>query len=74
MKHTIHGMDYLPPALDYMDLMELDEKDWQNVLDTLLYSGDYTHIVIDLTEVCQGLSYFGTQRQNISCKRQDSST
>ncbi len=24
------------------------------MLDTLLYSGDYTHIVIDLTEVCQG--------------------
>ena len=54
MKHTIHGVDYLPPALDYADLLELDAQDWQNVLDTLLYSGDYTHIIIDLTEVCQG--------------------
>lgn len=54
IKRTIHGVDYLPPALDYADLRSISENDWKRVLDTLLYSADYTHVVIDLTEVCQG--------------------
>ncbi len=54
IKQVIHNVDYLPPALDYSDLMHISEADWQRVMDLLLYSSDYTHIIIDLSEVCQG--------------------
>ena len=54
LKRTIHGVDYLPPALDYADLLEIGREDWQRAMDLLLYSSDYTHIVLDLSETCQG--------------------
>lgn len=54
MKRSIHGVDYLPPVLDYADLLQISEHDWERVLDTLLYSSGYTHVVIDLSETCQG--------------------
>lgn len=54
MKRTIHGVDYLPPVLDYADLLRITIQDWECVLDTLLYSSDYTDIVMDLSETCQG--------------------
>lgn len=54
IKEVIRNTDYLPPALDYSDLLQISEAEWERVLDLLLYSSDYTHIVIDLTEVCQG--------------------
>lgn len=54
MKHTIHGVDYLPPALDYADLLHIGAGDWEKALDTLLYGSDYTDIVADLSEACQG--------------------
>lgn len=54
MKRNIHGVDYLPPVLDYADLLQIKEHDWERVVDTLLYSSDYTHIVMDLSETCQG--------------------
>lgn len=54
IKRCMGGVDYLPPVLDYTDLMHIGEQDWEKVLDILLYSSDYTHIVIDLSETCQG--------------------
>ncbi|MDE7183057.1 MAG: hypothetical protein K2O40_01000 [Lachnospiraceae bacterium] len=54
LKRSVHGVDYLPPALDYADLLEIGREDWQRVMDLLLYSSDYTHVVIDLSETCQG--------------------
>jgi hypothetical protein len=54
MKRELHGVDYLPPALDYADLMSISEEDWERALNTLLYTGDYTHVVIDLSETCRG--------------------
>ena len=54
IKRCIHGVDYLPPALDYKDLLQICKEDWETVMDLLLYSSDYTHIVMDLTETCQG--------------------
>lgn len=54
LKRSIHGVDYLPPALDYTDLLHIDRADWETVMKLLLYSSDYTHIVIDLSETCQG--------------------
>ncbi|MDE7321554.1 MAG: hypothetical protein K2N73_02290 [Lachnospiraceae bacterium] len=54
LKRCIHGVDYLPPALDFADLQHISEEDWGRVLDLLLYSSDYTYIVMDLSETCQG--------------------
>lgn len=54
IKRTLHGVDYLPPALDYADLRNIAEEDWKRVLDVLLCSGNYTQVAVDLTEVCQG--------------------
>lgn len=54
IKKTIGGLDYLPPALDYGDMLQLTETDWKKVLDTLVSSGNYDTIVVDLSEICQG--------------------
>lgn len=54
LKRCIHGVDYLPPALDYVDLLHINKKDWENAMNLLLYSSDYTYIVMDLSETCQG--------------------
>lgn len=54
MKQCVHGVDYLPPVLDYADLLHIREEDWERAMNTLLYSSDYTHIVMDLSETCQG--------------------
>lgn len=54
MKRNIKGVDYLPPALDFTDLTAINADDWEKALDLVIYSGDYTHIVVDLSENCQG--------------------
>ncbi|MBO5031900.1 MAG: hypothetical protein J6D08_08455 [Lachnospiraceae bacterium] len=54
IKQCVHGVDYLPPVLDYADLLHISGQDWERMMDTLLYSSDYTHIVMDLSETCQG--------------------
>ena len=58
IKRTIHGVDYLPPALDYADLVSIEEEEWKRCLDALVYSGEYSHIVVDLTESCKGFYRF----------------
>lgn len=58
LKRCIHGVDYLPPALDYTDLAAIDRKEWERVTNLLLYSSDYTDIVVDLSETCQGFYDF----------------
>lgn len=54
IKEVIHNTDYLAPALDYSDLINISEEDWKTVIDLLLYSSDYSYVVIDLSEICQG--------------------
>ncbi len=54
LKRCIHGVDYLPPALDYADLLSIGRKDWETVMNLLLYTSDYAYIVMDLSETCQG--------------------
>ncbi len=58
IKRTIHGVDYLPPALDYSDLCGITEREWEECLDMLLHGAGYTHIVVDLTETCRGFYRF----------------
>lgn len=54
IKRTIHGADYLPPALDYSDLINIEEDEWKRCFDALLYSSDYAYIIVDLTETSKG--------------------
>lgn len=54
LKRCIHGVDYLPPALDYADLLAIGREAWEQFLNLLLYNSDYDWIVLDLSEVCQG--------------------
>jgi hypothetical protein len=54
MKRSIRGVDYLPPALDFSDLVNIKPEEWKKAIDLVLYSGDYTHIIVDLSENCQG--------------------
>lgn len=55
MKQTIRGVDYLPPAIDYMDLLKIKEVEWIALLEILTEIGEYSDIVLDLSEICQGL-------------------
>jgi len=54
LKRCIHGADYLPPALDYADLLAIERDAWERFLSLLLYNSDYDWIILDLSEVCQG--------------------
>lgn len=54
LKRSSHGVDYLPPALDYTDLLQIDRSSWESVMTLLLHSSDYTYVVADLSETCQG--------------------
>lgn len=54
LKRCVSGVDYLPPALDYADLLHISGEEWERVMDLLLYSSDYMYIVVDLSETCQG--------------------
>lgn len=58
IKRTIHGVDYLPPAFDYSDLADIAEDEWKQCLDMLLHSGEFSEIVVDLTETCKGFYHF----------------
>lgn len=58
IKRMIHNVDYLPPALDYSDLIHISEEEWKRCLDILLYSGNYSDVVVDLTECCKGFYHF----------------
>lgn len=54
IKRIVHNVDYLPPALDYSDLMNIEADEWKRCFDAILYSSDYAYIVVDLTETCKG--------------------
>lgn len=55
MKQTFHGVDYFSPAEDYMDLLKISEAEWVTFLDRLIEIGEYSDIILDLSEICQGL-------------------
>lgn len=54
MKRSIGGLDYLPPALDYADLVGISAEQWEQAIDLLTNGTDYEYLLIDLSELCQG--------------------
>jgi hypothetical protein len=54
MKRNLRGVDYLPPAMDYHALANIKPEEWRQAFDLVMYSCEYTHIVVDISENCQG--------------------
>lgn len=54
IKHTVHGVDYLPPANDFADIMGIGESEWRMMFDALLFGSEYDYVVVVLTEANQG--------------------
>lgn len=52
---TIGNLDYIPPAISFMDLMELSPKDWQMFIGALHEQTNYECIIMDLSDYIQGL-------------------
>lgn len=58
MKQRIGGLDYFAPAQDAMDLLSVTQTEWKVLIDKVIETGEYTDIILDLSELCQGLYYF----------------
>jgi hypothetical protein len=54
MKQNIRGVDFIPPASDYLELVNIKPSEWRQVMDLVMYSCDYNHIVVDMAETCKG--------------------
>jgi hypothetical protein len=54
MKRSIRGVDFLPPAFDYLALAGIKPDEWREAFDLIMYSCEYTHIVVDISESCHG--------------------
>lgn len=55
MKQTCAGVDYFLPATDFMDLVRVSEEEWTRFMQSLTELGEYTDIILDISEICQGL-------------------
>jgi len=55
MKKSVSGLDYIAPARNPKDLLQIDEMQWETIWDALLCMGNYQEIIIEVTDVCQGL-------------------
>lgn len=65
MKQSLGGVDYLAPAADYMDLLKISEQEWIMLLDMLTETSEYSEIILDLSEICQGLYRILERSDNI---------
>lgn len=52
---SMNGLDYIPPALSFIDLMSVTCEQWDELLDELFESGMYDYILLDLSDHIQGL-------------------
>lgn len=58
MKQRLGGLDYFSPAEDAMDLLPVTQAEWKGLIERVVETGEYTDIILDLSELCQGLYYF----------------
>lgn len=58
LKQRLGEVDYFAPAEDAMDLLPVTQVQWQELVNKLTKTGEYTDIVLDLSELCQGLYNF----------------
>ena len=55
MVNNINGLDYISPSFSFMDLAAVTEEDWIKLLKSLKKEGNYEYIILDLSEMVQGL-------------------
>ncbi|MCR5118536.1 MAG: hypothetical protein K6B44_02810 [Lachnospiraceae bacterium] len=55
MVGNVNGLDYVSPAFSFLDLGQISEDNWIRLIDTLRKMGTYDHIILDLSEMVQGL-------------------
>lgn len=55
MKQRLGGVDYLPPAMDFQDLLSLSAKEWMDGIRQLQCLGVYDELILDLSSASQGL-------------------
>lgn len=55
MKYCIKGLDYIAPALDFEDLLEISKENWIKGLELLCLTNYYDIIIIELSEACRAL-------------------
>ena len=55
MTQKVNGLDYIPPAFSCLDLQRVEKEEWLALLDELGQSGLYEYVILDLSEVINGL-------------------
>lgn len=55
IRQKIGEVDYLPPAMDYQDLLSLSAQEWLDGLHQLQGIGVYDEVILDMASVSQGL-------------------
>ena len=55
MTQKVNGLDYIPPAFSCLDLQRVEKEEWMALLDELGQSGLYDYVILDLSEVVNGL-------------------
>lgn len=70
IRQKIGEVDYLPPAMDYQDLLSLSAKEWKDGLLQLQGLGVYDELILDLVSASQGLYELLQMSDNIYTVRQ----
>ncbi len=55
MVGNINGLDYISPAFSFVDLGQVKEESWLMLIETLREIGTYDYVILDLSEMVQGL-------------------
>lgn len=55
MIQTINGLDYIPPAVSFLDLNEIPTEDWMELFEEIGRNAGYDYIILDLHESVTGI-------------------
>lgn len=55
MTQKVNGLDYIAPAFSCLDLQRVEKEEWLALLEELGQSGLYEYVILDLSEVINGL-------------------
>ncbi len=55
MTQKLNGLDYIPPVFSCLDLRQVEKEEWLALLEELEQSGLYEYVILDLSEVIDGL-------------------
>ena len=55
MVESVNGMDFIPPAFSYLDLMMITGNEWKDLFLEIEKSGEYEILILDLSDGIQNL-------------------